>query len=50
MTELEIEELEQKVTESDSVIVEEATNIEDLPDHVERHEKYFSENGSRRLG
>ena len=34
MTELEIEELERKVTGSDSVIVEEARNVEALPDHV----------------
>ena len=34
MTELEIEELERKVTGSDSVIVEEARSPEALPDHV----------------
>ena len=34
MTELEIEELEKKVTGSDSVIVEEARSVEALPDHV----------------
>ena len=34
MTELEIEELERKVTGSDSVIVEEARTVEALPDHV----------------
>ena len=34
MTELEIEELERKVTWSDSVIVAEARSIEALPDHV----------------
>ena len=34
MTELEIEELERKVTGSDSVIVEEARSVEALPDHV----------------
>ena len=34
MTELEIEELERKVTRSDSVIVEEARSIEALPGHV----------------
>ena len=34
MTELEIEELERKVTESNSVIVEEARSVEALPDHV----------------
>ena len=32
--ELEIEELERKVTGSDSVIVEEARSVEALPDHV----------------
>ena len=34
MTQLEIEELERKVTGSDSVIVEEARSVEALPDHV----------------
>ena len=34
MTELEIEELERKVTGSDSVIVEETRSVEVLPDHV----------------
>ena len=34
MTELEIEELERKITGSDSVIEEEATSVEALPDHV----------------
>ena len=34
MTELQIEELEQKVTGSDSVIVEEARSVKALPDHV----------------
>ena len=34
ITELEIEELERKVTGSDSVIVEEARTVEALPDHV----------------
>ena len=34
MAELEIEELERKVTGSDSVIVEEARSIEALPDQV----------------
>ena len=34
MTELEIEELERKVTVSDSVIVEEARSVEALPNHV----------------
>ena len=31
---MEIEELERKVTGSDSVIVEEARNVEAMPDHV----------------
>ena len=35
MTELEIEELERKVTGSDSVIAEEARSVEALPDQVE---------------
>ena len=34
MTELEIEEQERKVTESDSIMVEEARNVEALPDYV----------------
>ena len=34
MTDLEIEELERKVTGSSSVIVEEARSVEALPDHV----------------
>ena len=34
MTELEIEELERKVTGSDFVIVEGARSVEALPDHV----------------
>ena len=34
MTELQIEDLERKITESDSVIVEEARSVEALPDHV----------------
>ena len=34
MNELEIEELERKVTGSDSVIVEEARSVKALPDHV----------------
>ena len=34
MIELEIEELERKVTGSDSVIIEEARSVEALPDHV----------------
>ena len=35
MTELEIEELERKLTGSDSVLVEEARSVEALPDHVQ---------------
>ena len=34
MTELEIEELERKVTGSDSLIVEETRSVEALPDHA----------------
>ena len=34
ITELEIEELERKITGSDSVIVEETRSVGDLPDHV----------------
>ena len=34
MTKLEIEELQRKVTGSNSVIVEEARSVEALPDHV----------------
>ena len=34
MTELEIEELERKVTGSDSIIVEEGRSVEALPDHA----------------
>ena len=34
MTELEIEELERKVTGSDSVIIEEARSVEALPNQV----------------
>ena len=34
MTELEMEELQRKVTGSDSVIVEEAGSVQALPDHV----------------
>ena len=34
MSELEIEDLERKVTGSDSVIVEEEKSVEALPDHV----------------
>ena len=34
MTELEIEDLERKVTGSDSVVVEEARSVKALPDHA----------------
>ena len=37
MTELEIEELERKVTGSDSAIEEEVRSVETLPDHVGEH-------------
>ena len=52
MTELEIEELERKVTGSDSVIVKEARSVEALPDHAcrRRREKCFAGNESRRAG
>ena len=47
MTELEIEELERKVTGSDSVIVEEARSVEALPDHVgEDMRNYLPEMGA----
>ena len=39
MTELEIEELEKKVTGSDSVIAEEARSVEALPDHLREDER-----------
>ena len=41
MTELEIEELERKVTGSNSVIVEEARSDETLPDHVGEEMRNF---------
>ena len=41
MTELEIEEVERKVTGSDSVIVEEARSVAVLPDHVCEHVRNF---------
>ena len=44
MTELEKEELERKLTKSDSVIVEEKRSVEVLPDHVREDIR----NGSRR--
>ena len=37
MTELELEELERKVTGSDRIIVEKARSVEALPDHVGEH-------------
>ena len=40
MTELEREELERKVTGSDSVIVEEARSVQALPDHVGEGEMF----------
>ena len=40
MAELEIEELERKVTGSDSAIVEEARSAEALPDHVKTWEMF----------
>ena len=49
MTELEIEELERKVTGSDSVIVEEAGSVEALPDHVgEQVRNFLSEMGAEK--
>ena len=46
MTKLEIEELERKVTGSDSVIVEEARSVEALPDHVEDVRNVLPEMGA----
>ena len=46
MTELEIEELERKVTGSYSVIVEEARSVEALPNHVEDVRYVLSEMGA----
>ena len=46
MTGFEIEELERKVTESDSVIVEEARSVEALPDHVEDVRNVLPEMGA----
>ena len=46
MTELEIEELERKVTGSDSVTVEEARSVEALPDHVEDERNVLPEMGA----
>ena len=50
MNELEIEELERKVTGSDSVIVEEARRVGFARSCRRRHEKCFARNGSRRAG
>ena len=50
MTELEIEELERKVTGSNSVIIEEARSVEALPGHVGEDVRTFAGNGSRRVG
>ena len=51
MTELEIEELERKVTGSDSVIVEKARSVEALPDHVgEDVRSVLPEMGAEELG
>ena len=48
MTELEIKELERKVTGSDNVIVEEAGSVEALPDHSgEDVRNVLSEMGKR---
>ena len=46
ITELEIEELESKVTGSDSVTVEEARSVEALPDHVEDERNVLPEMGA----
>ena len=49
MTELEIEELERKVTGSDNVKVEEARSVKALPDRVGEDVRFFfAGNGSRR--
>ena len=48
MTELEIEELERKVTGKDRVIVEEARNVETAWSCRRRPEKRFAGNGSRK--
>ena len=46
MTELEMEELERKVTGSDSVIGKEARSVEALPDHVEDVRNVLPEMGA----
>ena len=50
MTELEIEELERKVTESNSIIVEVARNVGFAWSCRRKHEKCFAGNGGRRAG
>ena len=50
MIELEIEELERKVTGSNSVIVEEARSVEALPGHVGEDVRTVAGNGSIRAG
>ena len=53
MTELEIEELERKVTGSNSVIAKEARSVEALPNQMflpDEREKCFARNGKRRAG
>ena len=49
MTELKIEELERKVTGSDSVIVEEERSVEVLPDHVVDVRNVLLEMGAEQL-
>ena len=49
MTELETEELERKVTGSDSVIVEEERSVEVLPDHVVDVRNVLLEMGAEQL-
>ena len=48
MTELEIEELERKVTGNDSVIVEEARSVEALPDHLGEDRNVLLEMGAEK--
>ena len=50
LTELEIEELERKVTGSDGVIVAEARSVEGLPNQVGKDKRKIVGNGSRRAG
>ena len=49
MTEIEMEELERKVTGNDSVIVEEARSAEALPDHLEDMRNVLPEMGAEEL-